>query len=77
MSICQVRRAVVIIGAHRSESLETAQLRHHLIGRAINVLRNDTADGVSVLALRLIGCADVDLQHRTRRDDRGQARNCR
>ena len=49
---------------------------HQLIRRAVNVLRNDAAYSVSVLSLRLVGGTDIDLQHGTRRYDRGQARNC-
>src|SRR5207237_9996474 len=39
------------------------------------VLRTNAADCVSVLSCRLVGRADIDLQHRTRRDNRGQSGN--
>ena len=41
----------------------------------VNILRNDSAESVSVQSLRLVGGADIDLQNRTRRDNRGQSGN--
>src|SRR5439155_7387862 len=46
-----------------------------LIGCLVDIPRNDSADSVSVLSLRLVGRADIDLQNRTRRDNRGQSGN--
>ena len=72
----QIRRTVVKIRAERSESFEFPQLGHRFIGRRVNILRNNSTDGVGVLALGLVGRTDVDLQNRARRNDSGQPWNC-
>ena len=71
----EIGRRVVIVGANRGESFEIFQLRHQLITGCVNILRHNTADGVGVLTLGLVGRADVDLQDRLRRQHSRDAGN--
>src|SRR5262249_8705817 len=71
----KVRRAVVIVRAKRGEAFEVEKRHQQLIGVRVNVIRNNSANSKGVLALRLIGRTDVNLQNGARRDNRGQSRN--
>ena len=57
----EVRCRMIVIRSDRRESFEILQLRHQLVAGSINILRHNTADGIGVLTLGLVCCADVDL----------------
>ena len=71
----EIRGAVVIIRADGSEAFEIFELRHQLIGRGVNVFGNNAVKRVGILPLRLAGSANIDLQHRIRLQNGGDARN--
>ena len=55
---------MVIIRANGSEAFKILKLRHQLIGSGVNIVGHNAAQRVSILPLRLVGRADIDLQDR-------------